>query len=80
MALDHHVGARLHALRSDRGLGADDLAALLGVSGTDYFEFERGHRQLPAHHLFKLCLTFDVAVTSFFEGYEVSGNDIPSQS
>ena len=78
MALDHHIGARLHALRSE--LGADELAALLGVTGTDYVEFERGHRQLSAHHLYKLCLTFDVAVTSFFEGYEVTGNDTPSES
>lgn len=77
LAMDHHIGARLRALRNEQSLSAGKIAARLGIAETDYWDFERGHQPISARYLYKLCEVFEVPVTLFFEGYEIAGHDRP---
>ena len=70
LSLDHYIGTKLQALREERSLGADKIAALLSIPDEDYSALELGMRPISARYLYQLCMVFDVSVMSFFDGYE----------
>ena len=78
LSLDRHIGTMLRALRNDRSLRADQVAALLGITEKDYRDLELGRQAISSCRLFELCLVFDVPVTVFFENYEIAGRDGPT--
>ncbi|MEU4807143.1 XRE family transcriptional regulator [Actinosynnema sp. NPDC023587] len=54
------VGARLRALRRDRGITLADLAATTGVSESTLSRLESGHRRATLELLLPLARTYDV--------------------
>ena len=52
---------RLTDLREDADLKQEVIANLLGTSQTQYSRWERGEREIPAHHLVTLAMYYQVS-------------------
>ena len=52
---------RIRALREDKDLTQQDVAALLKTGRNYYGEYEGGSRPLPVEHLITLCRYYDVS-------------------
>lgn len=72
--LARHIGARLNALRAERGLTLDQLAEQSGVSRAMISRVERGEASPTAALLARLCSALGVSLSVFFAtgGPEVS--------
>ncbi|MBW8299884.1 MAG: helix-turn-helix domain-containing protein [Hydrogenophaga sp.] len=64
--LARHIGARLNALRAERGLTLDQLAELSGVSRAMISRIERGEASPTAALLARLCSALGVSLSVFF--------------
>ncbi|MEG1658251.1 MAG: helix-turn-helix transcriptional regulator [Oscillibacter sp.] len=53
---------RLRDLREDRDCTQRALAALLGTTQQQYFKYEQGIQEIPAHHLITLAKFYQVSV------------------
>ena len=70
IGIDEHIGARLKALRSERGLNQEVIAGLLGVDSVDVASIEDGVCRLSASLMFLICDKLDVPMGWFFVGYD----------
>ncbi|MBI2718338.1 MAG: helix-turn-helix transcriptional regulator [Rhizobiales bacterium] len=61
------IGARLKALRKERGASLAELARATGVSEATLSRVENGQSLVSAHHLYQLSRTLGVDITAFFE-------------
>ena len=64
--IDVIVGERLLALRTLRGVGLDQLGAVLGLTGDEVAAFETGLVRIPPQHLIAVCRFFQVELNSLF--------------
>lgn len=78
--LDNAIGARVRALRADRGLTLDGLAARSGVSRAMISRIERGEANPTAQLLARLCGALDCTLSSFFAFGEEAGSSLSRQA
>jgi len=69
--IQHRIAARLHDLRSRRGLSLEALAALSGVSRSMISLIERGESSPTAVVLEKLATALDMSLAALFESPRV---------
>lgn len=69
-AVDRHVGIRLRALRSNRGVTLTALGRHLGVTFAQVQKHENGSNRISAGRLYQMAKFFGVPVGWFFEGLE----------
>ena len=48
-------------LREDQDKKQEEIAQLLKIKQQQYSRYERGERELPLHHLIKLCIHYNVS-------------------
>ena len=61
------LGARIKALRKERGLTLADLVKSTGVSEATLSRVENDQTLVSAHHLYQLAKSLGVDITAFFE-------------
>lgn len=66
--VDRHVGARLRALRIQRGLSQGAVAERVGLTFQQLQKYEKGTNRVSASKLFELAGILDVPVQEFFLG------------
>jgi len=66
--VDVHVGARLRALRAERGLTQSALGAKAGVTFQQVQKYECGANRVSASRLWALAGALEVDVAYFFAG------------
>lgn len=66
--IDVPLGARLRALREDRGLTQAELGQMLDISGNQWGRHEIGLNRLPAARLWQFCNVLNVDVAEVYEG------------
>ena len=67
-ALQASFGARVAALRAERGLSQADLSALSGVERSYLASIERGMRNVTLSNIEKLARALGVTLAELFEG------------
>lgn len=67
-ALNLHLGKRLRATRSARGLAMPALGARVGRSGQQIQKYEVGQDAIKAATLYQLATVLGVSIEWFFEG------------
>lgn len=65
---DMGVASRLRAIRRQRKLTQQDVAARLGVSYQQLQKYETGANRISAGGVHRLSRIFDVPISAFFEG------------
>lgn len=70
---DVHVGARLRALRLQRGRTQEDVGRALDVTFQQVQKYETGANRISSSRLYQLATFLDVDVPHFFEGLEPGG-------
>lgn len=68
--IDARIGTRVRALRAERGLTLDGLAARAAVSRAMLSRIERGTSSPTAHVLGKVCAGLGITVSALFAGTE----------
>ena len=68
VALQVSFGARVAALRVERGLSQADLSALSGVERSYLASIERGMRNVTLSNIEKLARALGVTLAELFEG------------
>ena len=53
---------RLRDLREDHDLTQDTIGKLLGTTQQQYYKYEKGIQEIPAHHLITLADFYKVTV------------------
>lgn len=53
---------RLRDLREDRDLTQETIGKLLGTTQQQYYKYEKGIQEIPAHHLLTLADFYQVSV------------------
>ena len=53
---------RLRDLREDHDLTQDTIGKLLGTTQQQYYKYEKGIQEIPAHHLITLADFYKVSV------------------
>ena len=53
---------RLRDLREDRDLTQETIGKLLGTTHQQYYKYEKGIQEIPAHHLITLADFYQVSV------------------
>lgn len=53
---------RLRDLREDQDLTQADIGRLLGTTQQQYYKYEKGIQEIPAHHLITLADFYRVSV------------------
>ena len=56
-----HLYQRLKDIREDKELSQGEIATVLGISQQHYSMYERGTRELPAHHFIKLAIFYNIS-------------------
>lgn len=69
------LGARISALRKDRGMSQSDLARRLRVSASTVGMYEQGRREPSADRLVELARIFSVTTDYLLTGIPVSRQD-----
>ncbi len=69
-SIEHRMGARIRALRADRGLTLDALAGLAGVSRAMLSRIERGDSSPTAQMLVKICGGLGITLSALFAATE----------
>lgn len=54
--------ARLRELREDLDLTQDAVGRILGTTQQQYYKYEKGIQEIPAHHLITLADYYHVSV------------------
>ena len=70
--IDEPLGARLRAMREDRGLTQAEMGQKLGISANQWGRHESGENRVPAARLWQFCKTMNVEVTEIYEGLPAS--------
>ena len=70
--IDEPLGARLRALREDRGLTQAQMGHELGISANQWGRHESGKNRVPAARLWQFCRAMNVDVAAIYE-------ELPSQ-
>lgn len=52
---------RLKEIREDNDMLQKNVAGILGISQQQYSRYESGEREMPLHHLVKLCKYYGVS-------------------
>jgi len=60
------VGARLRALRKERGMTQSELAERVGIQQSDLSRMEKGEYRVSINNLFKLLKVFGLQLAEFF--------------
>ena len=68
MDICKRFGARVRALRVERGLSQEDLAQNAGLHRTYVGGIERGERNISLVNIEKLAIALDVSVESLMSG------------
>ena len=71
--VDIHVGSRLRALRTRRGLSQTNLADKLGLTFQQVQKYESGANRISASKLFAISRITGMTPDYFFEGLEYTG-------
>jgi transcriptional regulator with XRE-family HTH domain len=66
--IDRHVGSRLRQLRLSRGVAAQDLARMLGISASRLAALEEGRERIAAETMRQLSRVLRAPPSEFFEG------------
>lgn len=66
-SIDRHVGARVRALRTGRGMSQEVLGHLLGVSPQQIYKYETGRNGLSATRLWHVAAILGVSVNDLFD-------------
>ena len=66
--IDEPLGARLRALREDRGLTQAQMGHELGISANQWGRHESGKNRVPAARLWQFCKAMNVDVAAIYEG------------
>ncbi len=74
--LDGRIGARVRALRGERGLTLDGLARLADVSRAMLSRIERGESSATAHLLNKVCNGLGVTLSGLFAEPEATSDPL----
>ena len=53
---------RIRELREDHDLTQDTIGKLLGTTQQQYYKYEKGIQEIPAHHLITLADFYKVSV------------------
>jgi len=72
--VDLQVGKNVKAKRTELGLSQDDIADQLGLSLSEYQEFEAGNRRFGPERLLKLAHLLRVSPEDFFKGLPGAAN------
>ena len=54
-------GARLHALREQKGMTASQLGKVMGITSTQVGDMEKGNSATSMARLYDLCVFFEVS-------------------
>ncbi|AMN40178.1 helix-turn-helix domain-containing protein [Rhodoplanes sp. Z2-YC6860] len=68
LAIDHHVGARIHMQRVALNMSQSALAEQLGLTFQQIQKYEKGANRVGAGRLQEIANIFEVPVSFFFEG------------
>jgi transcriptional regulator with XRE-family HTH domain len=73
--VDGHVGARIRALRTLRGMSMEKLASATGVTYQQHQKYETGANRVSASRLWQIAAALSEEVSFFFDDMppEVSG-------
>ncbi len=66
--IDEPLGARLRALREDRGLTQAQMGRELGISANQWGRHESGKNRVPAARLWQFCKTMNLDVAVLYDG------------
>ena len=68
--VDVYVGARVCAMRMQRGMNQSQLGAALGISFQQVQKYEGGANRISASRLFDIATALRVPFSHFVEGYD----------
>jgi transcriptional regulator with XRE-family HTH domain len=68
VAIDDHVGHRIHERRIMLGLTQQEFAELVGITYRQAHHYERGINRVSAGRLFEIARVLGVPVGYFYEG------------
>ncbi len=63
-----NIGKTLQLLRTNAGLGVDDLAYKLDMDAKDIDNIENGSRSVTSAEIEKICQAFEISVDDFLRG------------
>lgn len=66
--IDEPLGARLRALREDRGMTQAEMGRKLGISANQWGRHESGENRVPAARLWQFCSAMNVEVAEIYAG------------
>jgi transcriptional regulator with XRE-family HTH domain len=66
--IDEPLGARLRAMREDRGMTQAEMGKKLGISANQWGRHESGENRVPAARLWQFCNAMNVGVAEIYEG------------
>ena len=67
-------GARLHALREQKGMTASQLGKVMGITSTQVGDMEKGNSATSMARLYDLCMFFEVSA-DYLLGLKEEEND-----
>ena len=67
-------GARLHALREQKGMTASQLGKVMGITSTQVGDMEKGNSATSMARLYDLCVFFEVSA-DYLLGLKEEEND-----
>lgn len=70
MDLKQHIGMRLRAARTRRGLTQEEVAEQLGKAVETISNIERGHTLTGLETLDRLCRRLEIPMSEVLEGYD----------
>lgn len=65
--IDRIIGSRIQRQRMRQGLDAEDLAARIGVTAREIFEYEGGLKRIDPRTMIRICQSLRVNVGYFFK-------------
>jgi len=75
--ISDHIGGRIRQRRTELGLTQEQLAQALGISYQQVQKYETGANRVSASRLYELAQEFGVAVSYFYEGFELEATGGP---
>lgn len=63
-----HIAARIKELRELSGLSSETLSHIMGVSKSQYTQFESGETDIPISFLFKVAQYFKIEMSALLSG------------
>jgi len=77
--VDIHVGARLRAIRTARGMSQQTLAGKIGLTFQQVQKYERGANRVSASRLYEFAEIFEVSILDFYAGLNLRKSRPPMQ-